>query len=132
MGRRGKPRTPLKLLVASGSHKANGRSEPELQPGVPPPPEFLSESERAMWLATCECIGVVLTRDNWPAMLMLVTAHSRLVRAIEAGEPREESRASNDMLRAARELGMTPAARTSVSAAATKADDPLEAFLKKG
>ena len=134
MGQRGPSRTPLKLLRARGSRKAEHRTEPGLEPGAPVPPSHLSDVERAAWLEVCGFLGPagVIRKCDGPALLVFVDAYSALLAAREEGNLSKRSVARNDLLRACGRLGLTPADATNVTAALTREDDPLEAFLKKG
>lgn len=49
MGKRGPPKTPLAILAARGSWRADERKEVEVAPGCPAPPENLTDSAKAHW-----------------------------------------------------------------------------------
>ncbi len=140
MGQRGPQRTPTQILRLTGSTAIrkpgrDGSREPQPEIGVPDPPSWLSDYAREEWdlivdalvhtgvIATheatilavyCEAIGEyrkigdAIARDG----LTVGNAGSQRPHPLTASR----RRAAEDALKFARELGLTPAARSRVQA----------------
>ena len=138
MGRRGPPKTPTALKRLRGTDQPCRRSpgEPAPRPGVPDAPAFLDAAARAEWdrmAPQLEVRGLLETIDL-AVLAVYCTAWSRLVAAELAlrveGEVvvdaygrlqtspyvRVAATARTQLIAAAREMGLSPASRASVTA----------------
>lgn len=139
MGRRGPPKTPtaLKRLRGTDQPCRRNQSEPAPRPGVPDAPVFLDAAARTEWhrlLPELEVRGLLEAIDL-AVLAVYCTAWSRLVAAERAlaveGDVvvdacgrlktspfvRVAATARTQLIAAAREMGLSPASRASVTAA---------------
>lgn len=152
-GRRPKP-TALRELNGNAGHRPANKAEPKPHLGAAEPPEWLPESGRRFWheLEPMLLSMRVLTEADRPALVALaavyaiwrrafdviweegtsyeaVTEHGTMMRRRpEATDEADAWRRFRSMLI---EFGLTPAARSRVSASAggEKDDDPVETWL---
>lgn len=133
MGTRGPQPTPTNVLKLRGSWLVNGRNgEPTPQLGVPDCPDWVSEKARPYWQQIAEQLsgmGVLALSDQLPmgllcdALAMYVAAKQEVAddglsqmgsRGGKVLNPavRAMNTAWEQVLKASRELGLSPAART--------------------
>jgi len=154
MGRRGPQKTPTKTLAMRGSWRAKTRDgEPEPSGKMPECPDWLDADAHAEWnrvLVELEGMGIVGATD-YAVLVGYCESWSQYKQAVEMlartgplHKPRNDGEvrrspmvfilkdAREAMLKFARELGLSPAARASVSVASGgDDDDPLAALLRK-
>lgn len=154
MGRRGPQKTPTRTLERRGSWRAEARTgEPEPSGKMPDCPDWLSEDAHTEWdrvLVELEGMGIIGATDyavlvgyceSWSQYKQAVEMLSRtgsLHKPKNDGEVRRMPTvfilkdAREAMLKFARELGLSPSARASVSAAGRgDDDDPLARLLRR-
>lgn len=154
MTRRGPQKTPTKTLEKRGSWRAKTRSgEPEPSGKMPECPDWLDADAHTEWdrvVVELESMGIIGATDyavlvgyceSWSHYKMAVEMLARtgpLHKPKEDGEIRRNpvvfilKDAREALLKFARELGLSPSARASVSAASGGSDtDPLAALSRK-
>lgn len=154
MGRRGPAAepAPLKLLKGRGEGKDSAGRDVKLPPAferaAPEPPEWLSEQARRQWelcAPTLERLDLVKPEDQaiftafceaWALYVRLLGAvtDSPLVNVSESGVPhlnpgvKALSTAQNDLLRFAREFGLTPSAEQNLGKLPDRDEDDDDPF----
>lgn len=135
MGRRGPKPTPTAILKLRGSSRANGRAAPAIEAELPPAPAFLCKVARAEYeragallvaarvmtaadLAVLTCYSIAWA--DWLAARAEIDTHGQTY-TTNTGYVRPSpwvaiaKGARETMLRAAAELGLTPASRARVT-----------------
>ena len=128
MGRRGPPKTPIRLLKLRGTYRPDRHAGPELPAAAPNCPTWLSREAKAEWKRLApmlvERVGLaVIDRAVLAVYCETFAEVHGLVMAIRKLRPRDRAkhephlaRMRNDaraaMLRYATQLGLSPAART--------------------
>jgi P27 family predicted phage terminase small subunit len=153
----GRKRTPLKILQARGSKYANPNhvcadyraGEPELKPGIPSCPSWLSKSAKAIWRQKTKKLSEakILARIDRDELARYCDSYARYKSAsinLQKGEyykandgtikSHPASRIYNEMAqilsRLATEFGLTPVARTRVKVNKVRTkEDEAEEFL---
>lgn len=150
--RPGPPPTPSAVLHLRGTYRAHRRrNEPVAVPGVPEAPDWLNDIARAEWDRLVPRLherGLVEVIDG-STLLAYVTAFAELVdaeqRLAEEGstvvtargglqlspQVRRAQMARQQLIRAAAEFGLSPSARTRVSASPPPAPDASEREARK-
>lgn len=143
---RGRKKTSLRALRASGSKHAAGRNDPTLALGHPNIPSFIDDDALPHWQRCVEVLGArgVLTVGDGLAVGMLADALAQYVaaKAILAREGMIANGSTGNviahpaykmmvsawdrMFKIARECGMTPASRTSAPMAEAGTANPEE------
>jgi P27 family predicted phage terminase small subunit len=152
MPRGGKPKpTKLRILEGNRGKRPLPAGEPEPDPSMPSPPDFLGEYALEVWnlLAPKLSEAGILTAVDGLTLAVYCQACQRLreaERAIKTGGTTVASpngyeipsphvsiakQAMDTMRQYATELGLSPAARPKLSKGETKPDDPLETYLRK-
>lgn len=156
-GRRPKP-TQLKVVAGTERPGRKNHAEPVLAPSIPSVPSHLSAEAKAEWRRVCKemfSAGILSELDRG-GLAAYCQAYGRWVQAEKALTRMAEKDTSNfglmikttsgnaiqnplvgsankamaDMMRYATEFGMTPSARTRISALkAADNDDPFEDFV---
>lgn len=132
MGKRGPAKKPAALKKAQGTFRADRDSGPELPPGLPPCPPWLSPAAAELWpglgrllverklLTPSDQLSFALLCQawaDWRAAVEGIAKHGRFV-TTDAGTVYQHplvgqrNRSWLDVLRACREFGLTPSART--------------------
>ncbi len=159
MAPRGPKPKPTRLKVLTGTARAHrlNPAEPEIEPAVPDAPDHLSDEAHAewvrvtdemaqagilsaldrgalaayaqaygRWVAAERALHVVAARDAVTAGLIIRTQSGNAIQNPLVGTA---NKAMADMVRYAAEFGLTPSARSRVSAAPIlDADDPFVRF----
>jgi P27 family predicted phage terminase small subunit len=149
--------TALRLIEGNRGKRALPTHEAKVPPSMPQPPEWLNEIARAEWdrvIGTLYTAGLMSELDR-AALCAYCTAWARYVKAelalaAMADEDTTNSgltittannnviqhpmlgiarRAKADMLRAAKEFGLTPASRAGVEARPPVGDDAANEFF---
>lgn len=153
MARRPKP-TALKLLQGNPGKRAFNQQEPQLIAECPDPPAWLTKRGRELWaeLGPLLVTARIMTKADASALALLCEAyalfrHARMhvrrdgltyTSETEGGgtmvKARPEVAIMQDSWRQIRlmlvEFGLTPAARSKVSAVGLSEKDPMEAILR--
>jgi P27 family predicted phage terminase small subunit len=148
MGRRGPAPKPTKLNELADSWRAKQNpDEPAPQPGVPECPVRLSKAAKAIWSEVVQIIAPgVLTKDAGQTLARYCHGLVRWWKIADWMEQNEDTYAivdqlgntrvvrhpnvityeklGRDLLRMEQEFGLTPSARTRVSAKVIKEDGP--------
>jgi P27 family predicted phage terminase small subunit len=155
MGSRGPGATPTRLKILRGTERKSRRNLREPRPlARPKMPMDMSDDAKRVWRRVMRAYGPtgVITGADGDAFRVYCEAVARYVQAartLEASGPLVRGARSGELvknplhqivrdnailLRAfARELGLTPSARTGLTEAIGAVDDdPLEAWLRRG
>ena len=152
---RGRKPKPSGLKVIAGTDRADRRNdnEPKFTPDIPSAPPFLSNEAAAEWARVCEqlytqgvlsqvdraalgaycqaygrweqaeaALARMAERDNVTKGLMIKTTNGNAVQNPLVGTA---NKAMADMMRYAAEFGMTPSARSRISASLPDEGDPF-------
>ena len=152
MGRRGPPPEPTKLRVIKGNpgKRALNQNEPQPESGIPDCPDFITGRAAEEWdriAVQLDDVGL-LSKIDRAALAAYCTAYERWSKAEETvrksgtlikspnGFPMISpavsvaTKAMDQMLKIAKEFGMTPSSRSSIAVDKKAAEsDPSEAFF---
>jgi len=152
IGKRGPKKTPTKILERRGSWRADARTkagEPEPTGNMPECPDWLDADAHVEWnriVVELEAMGIIGASDyavlvgyceSWSQYKMAVEMIAK-TGPLQLCETRRNPAvfilrdAREAMLKFARELGLSPSARASVSTiGGSDQSDPLAALLRK-
>jgi P27 family predicted phage terminase small subunit len=148
----GRVRTPTSLRVLHGEERPSRINPREPRPGgVPRMPTHMGVASRAIWRRIIRDYGPtgVLTAADSDILRLFcdaVARHDQASRLLEASGPLVRRRGGTELVKnplhqvvrdnatlvrsLARELGLTPSSRASLTGNEAPGTDPLEAFLR--